>query len=89
MSSSFRRLSGDDQAMKPNPELCDQLIEYARNLADKRGWPWHETVEVVSASEGGEPVWLIRTNTLKRGQNIRVTLRRSDHSLISCGFLSR
>jgi hypothetical protein len=75
--------------MQVERELRNQIINYARQLADERGWPWLEPVDIISASEGGEAAWLIRTNILNRGQNIRITLRRSDLTPISCGFLPR
>ncbi len=75
--------------MDLDPKVCDQLTEYARNLASERGWPWHEPVEVTGAAEGGEAVWIVRTNVRMRGQNVVIVLRRSDHSLVRAGFLPR
>jgi hypothetical protein len=77
------------EAMDVEPELRDQLIECARVLASDRGWPWREPVEVTAGAEGGEPVWFVNSNYLMRGANVRIVLRRSDHSLVRAGFLPR
>ena len=75
--------------MKPDPELRDQLVTYARTVALERHWPWQEPVEVTSAVEAREAVWVIHSNVLVRGMNVRVVVRRSDHSLVQANFLPR
>jgi hypothetical protein len=75
--------------MTPDAALRDRLIEVARKIAHERDWPWYEPVEITAAACGGEPVWIIHTHVLMRGQNVRIVLRQSDHSLIEAGFLSR
>jgi hypothetical protein len=75
--------------MKPDNLLRDKLIERARKLAIERGWTWHEPVEITAIAYGREPAWVIRTNALVRGQNMRVVLRRSDHAVLEAGYLPR
>ena len=75
--------------MKPDPELRDQLVAYARIVALERHWPWQEPIEVTSAVEAREAVWVIHSNVLVRGMNVRVVVRRSDHSLVQASFLPR
>ena len=75
--------------MKPDPDLLEEIIGLARQVALRRGWPWLEPVDVISISADGEAAWLVRTNALNRGQNVRIALRRSDLTLISIGFLPR
>lgn len=70
-------------------DLRDKLIGQARKLADEQGWTWQEPVEVKSGVERGEPVWIIRTNVLMFGRNVRIVLRQSDLLVIHAGFLPR
>lgn len=78
-----------EQLMTLDPSLRDQLIEEARKLADERSWTWREPVEVTSAVERGEPVWVVRTNVLMRSPSVRIVLRKSDHSAVHTGYLPR
>ncbi len=75
--------------IQPDAALRDQLIERARKLAEERGWTWREPVEITPAAHREEPVWVIRTNVLMLGQNVRVVLRRSDHAILEAGYLPR
>ncbi len=75
--------------IKLDAELRDKLIGQARKLADERGWTWREPVEVTSGLERGDPVWVICTNVLMRGTNVRVVLRKVDFSVVHAGFLPR
>lgn len=77
------------EVMDLEPKLRNQLIECARDLSIDRGWPWREPVAVTAGTEGEEPVWIVDSNYLMRGANIRIVLRRSDHSLVRAGFLPR
>src|SRR5579872_2244577 len=70
-------------------DLRSQLIEQAWQLAEERGWTWHEPVEVTSGVERGEAVWIVRTNVTMRSPSVMVMLRRSDHSLVHAGYLRR
>ncbi len=74
---------------KPDAVLSVHLIECARSLAKERGWTWHDPVDITAAVHSGEPVWVLRTNVLMRGQNIRVILRQSDHTVLHAGYLPR
>jgi hypothetical protein len=74
---------------KPDAVLRDQLIERARSLAKEREWVWRDPVEITASAHRGEPVWVLRTNVLMRGQNVRVVLRRSDHTIMDAGYLPR
>jgi hypothetical protein len=74
---------------KPDAVLRDQLIECARILAKKRGWTWHDPVDITAAAHNGEPVWVVRTNILMRGQNVRVVLRKADHTILQAAYLPR
>lgn len=75
--------------MTLNPELRTGLIAEAHKLAVERGWTWREPVEVTAAAERGEPVWVIRTNLLMRGQNVKIVLRQSDRVVLHAGYLPR
>ncbi len=75
--------------MSPDAALRAQLIEAARTVATERGWVWREPVEVVSGAEGGEAVWIVSTNVMTRGTNVRILLRRSDGSLVRAANLPR
>ncbi len=75
--------------MTIDPHLRDQLISQGRALAEERGWTWREPVEVTTSTEEGEAVWILRSNFLMRGQNARIVLRQSDHSLVRAGYLPR
>jgi hypothetical protein len=75
--------------MTIDPDLRDQLISKARALAEERGWTWREPIEIAASSEEGEAVWILRSNSLMRGQNARIVLRQADHSLVRAGYLSR
>jgi hypothetical protein len=66
----------------PDPGTREQVIEKARKLVEERGWMWRDPVEVSASDYKGEPVWDVRVNTLSRGMNAWVVLRRSDHSII-------
>ena len=72
-----------------DPNLRDQLIDKARQLAAERGWTWREPVEVTAAAERGEPVWVVHTNVLMRSPSVRIVLRQSDHGLVRAGYLPR
>lgn len=69
--------------------LRDRLIEQARRLASERGWVWNDPVEVDAGLQGGEPVWVIRTNVSMLGMNVRVVLRQADLALVEAGYLPR
>jgi hypothetical protein len=75
--------------MDVEPELSSQLIRRARDLSIDRGWPWREPVAVTAATEVGQPVWIVESNYMMRGANIRIVLRRSDHALVRAGILPR
>jgi hypothetical protein len=69
--------------------LRDELTGQARRVAEERNWTWREPVEVTEGAHEGEPVWIVRTNTLMRGSNVRILLRRSDHVVVHAGYLPR
>lgn len=69
--------------------LRAQLIDLARKLATERGWTWLDPVTVTSAAHRDQPVWIIQTNILSRGRNVRVVLRQSDHAVVEAGYLPR
>ncbi|HMF98039.1 MAG TPA: hypothetical protein VKE96_27250 [Vicinamibacterales bacterium] len=69
--------------------LRDELIEQARRVAEERGWTWREPVDVTEGAHDGEPVWIVRTNVLMRGVNVRVVVRRSDRAVVHAGYLPR
>ena len=69
--------------------LRDELITQARAVAEERGWPWREPVEVSEAAHNGEPVWAVRTNAGMRGASVRILLRRSDRAVVHTGYLPR
>lgn len=73
----------------PDDTLRAQLISLAQKLAEERGWTWLDPVEVTSAAHGGDRVWIIRTNAISLGRNVRIILRQSDHAVIQAGYLSR
>jgi hypothetical protein len=75
--------------MDVEPELSNQLIRRARDLSSDRGWPWREPIEVTAATEVGQPVWIVKSVYTMHGANIRIVLRRSDHSLVRAGILPR
>jgi hypothetical protein len=65
------------------------LLEKGRALAVERGWTWREPVEVKAGFVDGASVWIVRTNTLARGQSANLVFRQSDQSLVSAGYLPR
>jgi len=75
----------------PKPAApTDRLLETARGVAADRGWPWLEPVEVDIESRSADGVvWLVRTNCLKRGMNIRVSIREPDFVVVSAHFMPR
>jgi len=75
--------------MAIDPQLEAQLVEAAQKLAGERGWTWREPVEVGSAAEGGEPVWVLRTNALMRSPSVKIVFRKSDLSVVRAGYLPR
>jgi hypothetical protein len=75
--------------MTPDADLNNQLIAQARALADERSWPFLEPIEVSESTEGGEPVWTVRSNYLARGRNVRIVLRKSDLSVVRSAYLPR
>ncbi|HEX4810610.1 MAG TPA: hypothetical protein VH325_16860 [Bryobacteraceae bacterium] len=75
--------------MELDPQLREQLIERAREVAGERGWTWREPIEVSRSAEGGEAVWLVRSNVMSRGQNAVIVFRQSDLGLVRAGYLPR
>lgn len=68
----------------------DRLVEIARGVATDRGWPWLEPVEIDRESQSADGVvWLVRTNYMKRGMNIRISIREPDFVVVSAHFLPR
>lgn len=66
-----------------------KLIEIAKNVAKDNNWTWHEPSEITSTVIDGDPVWIIRSNIMKRGQNIRIAVRKSDFAVLETGYLPR
>jgi hypothetical protein len=75
--------------MQLQPELRNRLIGLAKTIASESGWPFEEPVEVSDSVEGGEPVWVVRSNCLSLGRNVRIVLRKADESLMRSGYLPR
>jgi hypothetical protein len=75
--------------MTLDPNLRDQLVEQARRLAEERGWTWREPVEVNSAIDRGEAVWVVRSNALMKSPSVRIVVRQSDRALVRAGYLPR
>jgi len=69
--------------------LRDSLIEQARQVAADRGWTWREPIDVTEGAQGGEPVWIVRTNAMMRGASARIVVRRSDRAVVDAGYLPR
>ncbi len=57
--------------------------------AAERGWSFIEPIDVTSSIEDGDPVWIINSNYMSRGQNVIVVLRQSDHSRMRAAFRHR
>jgi hypothetical protein len=75
--------------MELDPTVRARLIEAARALAAERGWVWCQPVEVTPTSHRGEAAWLIRTNAMAIGRNVRVVIRHSDQAILDAGYLPR
>jgi hypothetical protein len=71
------------------PELRDQLIAQARDIAAERGWTLRDPIEVTASTEAGEAVWIVHSNFMMRKRNVRIVLRKSDHSLVRASYLPR
>ena len=72
------------------PLLPPEVLEAAKQHAAERGWTWREPVDAeLAPSPSGERIWSIRTNAYSVGMNIRVTIRESDHAILSSAFLKR
>jgi hypothetical protein len=69
--------------------LRDRLIEQGRKLTEDRGWPWLDPVEVTTGIDRSERVWIIRTNVLMLGRNVRIVLRQSDCTVKQAGYMPR
>jgi hypothetical protein len=68
----------------------EKLLEVARNVATACNWPWLEPVEITLESAVPEDrVWLVHTNSQRRGMNIRIAIRERDFSVVRAGFLPR
>jgi hypothetical protein len=75
--------------IEPDTSTREQVIEKARKLAEERGWTWLNPAEVTADSNEGDPVWVVRTSVWAMGRNVRVVLRRSDHSVVGAGYHPR
>jgi len=75
--------------MTLDPGVRDRLIEQARALAAARGWAWHDPADVTTGAERGEPVWIVRSNALNRGQNVLIVFRQSDREVVRTAYLPR
>ena len=73
----------------PDDALRAHLIEQARAIAAERGWAWLEPVDVAPEADGGEAVWVVRSNALARGMNVRVAFRRTDNTVLTARYLPR
>lgn len=77
------------QLMKPNSDLRHQLLTKARELASERGWPLQEPIEVLASMEEGEQAWIVHSNYMGRGNNVKIVFRQSDCSLVRAAYLPR
>ena len=72
-----------------NPDLRNRIVDQARALAVERGWSFNEPIDVTSGTEDGEPVWIVTSNYMSLGRNVKIALRQADHSLKRAGYLPR
>lgn len=64
----------------------------ARALAEERGWPWLEPVEVSrerSLVVVGRERWVVTTHVGYRGASARIVMNADDGSIVSAGYLPR
>lgn len=66
-----------------------KLIEIAKIVAKDNNWRWQEPSEITSTVINDDPVWIIHSNIMKRGQNIRIVVRKSDFTVLESGYLPR
>jgi hypothetical protein len=78
-----------DQDKDPaRAQLRGRLLAIARAVADERGWPWYEPVDVRQKSVA-DRTWEVRTNITSFGCNIRIVIRETDSEVVEAGFLPR
>ena len=70
----------------------EEALDRARALADERGWPWREPVEVSrtrSLIVFGRERWLVTTHVGFRGGNVRIEIDAGSGAVVSAGYLPR
>jgi hypothetical protein len=70
-------------------KIRDQIIHDARRFAVEHGWNLEEPIDIRTGSEAGHSVWVVQSNYLSIGRNVRIVLNQVDHSLVRAAYLPR
>lgn len=73
----------------PVPDLEQQIVDAARQEADRREWPWDLPVRVTLSQALPQRIWSVLTNANAVGRNVRIDIRESDLAIINSKFLPR
>ena len=65
----------------------EKLLAIGRALAAREGLPWMEPVSL--HYEDTQGAWVLVTNALSRGRNLRITIDADSASVIDHAFLPR
>ena len=83
----FRGWGARQNPSPGNPMEQQQLLEIARKFAVGNGYDWVEPVDVEYDESRG--AWVVVTNAMSRGSNLRVVVEASSGVVIEHVFLPR
>jgi hypothetical protein len=66
-----------------------ELIDLAREYADRRGWTWREPVQARPVKWKGVDACQIDTHIGFRGLNVSVVLAVTDGSILNAAYMPR